>query len=147
MAGRGGSRIGSGRPRGSLNKETIEKAIIAERITAAVEMRGEKLAKEYLNEFLKVFAGMAAHFQPTHPGMPVQNPNANEAKFEKWARLTIDTATQLAKYQSPQFRAVMVAPAPETDGSTKRKRFSLTIFEGGKPVSTVEVEPKKAAGR
>jgi hypothetical protein len=103
-------------------------------------MRGEKLAKEHLSDLLNVFAGMATYYQPTFPGMPTQNPNADEDKFEKWARLAIECAAKLAPYQSPTFRAVVVAPAPDANQPEKRKRFTLSIFDGsnGTPLNAVD---------
>jgi len=105
----GGARPGAGRPRGVRNKATIEKALIAEQVVARAEMTGRKLAKEVLDEFMHLFAGMAASTQPLPPGMPVPSGRApDEAKFEKYARLAIQCAKDLAAYQSPTFRAIAV---------------------------------------
>ena len=82
--------------------------------------------------YLNVFAGMATYYQPTIPGMPTQNQNADEDNFEKWARLAIECAAKLAPYQSPTFRAVVVGPAPDANQPEKRKRFTLSIFDGSK---------------
>lgn len=46
-------------------------------------------------------------------GTPTPNPNADEDKFGKWARLAIECAAKLAPYQSPTFRAVVVGPTPD----------------------------------
>lgn len=100
-----GERRG-GRKKGVPNKATIEKALIAEKIADQAEMRGEKLAKEYLNDFLKVFAGMASFYQPAFPGISAQNPNEDEDQFTRWADRVIATAKELAKYQSPQLRSI-----------------------------------------
>lgn len=138
---RPGERRG-GRPKGGRNKSTIErleraaldargkeaeKAIIAGRAT------GTKLAKEVLEDFMHLFAGIAGTHQPYPPTQP-QNVNYDEDKFERYAKLTIDTARELAKYQSPQFRAIVVAPAPDANKGQERKRFTLTIFEGRRPM-------------
>ena len=109
---RGGHREGAGRPRGALGKGTIERAIIAEQVVERAQMTGEKLAKEYLNDFLKLFAGMAAYYQPTLPGMAQQNQNGDEGKFERWADKAMYAAKELAKYQSPQYRAIAVTTQP-----------------------------------
>src|SRR5262249_43413537 len=69
-----GERRG-GRLKGSRNKATIERALIAERVANEAKMAGKKLAKEVLDQFMVLFAGMAAYYQPKPvPGMQ-QNPN------------------------------------------------------------------------
>lgn len=122
MAGRGaapGERRG-GREKGTPNKATIERALIAEATAADARINGKKLAKDVLEEFMFLFAGMAAAHQPLPPNA-VSPPGhkADEAKFEKWARLACAQAAELAKYQSPTFRAVQVTasqPLPNSPG-------------------------------
>ncbi len=98
-----------GRKKGTPNKATVEKAIIAEQVVARADMAGRKLAKEVLDEFMHLFAGMAASHQPLPSGMPVPlGRTPNEAKFEKYARLAVQCAKDLASYQSPTFRAIAV---------------------------------------
>lgn len=77
-----------------------------------------------------MLAGMAAYYQPTFPGMSQQNANGDEGKFEKWYRLFAETATRLAPFESPTFRAVMVAPPPpQKSGAGRTTVFTLTIFD------------------
>ena len=114
-----GERRG-GRAIGTVNKATIEKALLAEQIVNRASMRGEKLAKEYLNDFLKLFAGMAAYYQPTFPGMTQQNPNGSNDEFERWADKVVYTAKELAKYQSPTFKAIAVTTQPGQPGDNAR---------------------------
>lgn len=113
---RGGTEPGNrrgGRKKGTPNKTTVERALVAEQVLARAEMRGEKLAKEVLNEFMKTFAGMAATYQPLPPGvmMAPSGRDPNEPMFEKYARLAVDTAHKLAAYQSPTFKAILM-PTP-----------------------------------
>jgi hypothetical protein len=122
MAGRGaapGERRG-GRRKGEPNKATIERALIAEKNLIDAKVNGKKLAKEVLEEFMFTFAGMAAYYQPLPDNQPAPiGRKPNEAKFEKWARLACDQAKELAKYQSPTFRAVQVTasqPLPTGPG-------------------------------
>lgn len=99
-----------GRPPGSPNKATIEKqriaAEIASRTVADAKAQNRKLAKEHLQEFLPVLAGMAAYHQPTFPGMPQQNPNGSVSEFMRYFDLFLSTARTLAPYESATFRAV-----------------------------------------
>jgi hypothetical protein len=109
---KGGSKPGErrgGRQRGTPNKTTMERLLRAERETAVAQAEGRKLAKEVLDDFMVLFAGMAAHHQPMPRGQaapPGRQPD--EAKFEKYARLAIATAADLAPYQSPTFKAIAV---------------------------------------
>jgi hypothetical protein len=87
----------------------MERLLRAERETAVAQAEGRKLAKEVLDDFMVLFAGMAAHHQPMPRGQaapPGREPD--EAKFEKYARLAIATAADLAPYQSPTFKAIAV---------------------------------------
>jgi hypothetical protein len=130
---RPGERRG-GRQKGTKNRTTIERELldqrqyVAEHVYQRAKLRGHKLAKETLDEFMIVFAAMATHYRPCLDGTSV-NPNQNEEKFERWARLVIDAAKALAPYQSPTFRAIVVAPPPPENKGETVKRFSLKIFE------------------
>lgn len=111
----GGAKKGErrgGRRKGSLNKVDIERALIAERQVEASVAAGKKLAKEVLEEFMHLFAGMAAHHQPlTRTMMPDPNREPNPGMFEKYAKLAIDCADKLAPYQSPTFGQLKVFSA------------------------------------
>jgi len=98
-----------GRRRGTPNKTTVEKALLA--ALAAAEGTGKKLAKEVIEDFMLRYAEMAAHVQPAPPGAP-PNPHADEDKFWSWPEAAIDCAVKLAPYQSPTFKAVTVVPPP-----------------------------------
>jgi hypothetical protein len=137
---RPGERRG-GRAKGTRNKSTIEKALLAERIAAEAKQTGRPLAKEQLDKLMAIFEGATAFFQPTLPhqiaaGQPT-NPNGDWDKFERWALNFMNCAKELAKYQSPQYRAILVAPAPDPDQGERRRRFTLTVFEGGQQARTV----------
>lgn len=120
----GGKRANAGRTPGAKNKATIEReelplkemraaeAEAALRANAALPGRPKKLAKEVLDEFMHLFAGMAAFYQPTPPGVAVANRNASETKFVQYARLAVACAESLADFQSARFKAIMVTAAP-----------------------------------
>lgn len=87
----------------------------------AVRANGQKLAVDVLQEFMTLFAGLAAHHQPLPPGMPVPLGRVpDEGKFEKWARLTVETAADLAPFQSPKYAAIRLhtVPNPGMPGAT-----------------------------
>jgi hypothetical protein len=63
-------------------------------------MRGQPLAKEILAKYAARFDEMA----------DARHLAGDVAGFERWARLACATAKDLAPYQSPTYRAVVVAP-------------------------------------
>jgi hypothetical protein len=137
----GGSKPGErrgGRQKGTRNKATIERALMAARGTAQANATGQRLAKEVLEDFMHLFADMAA------------TADRNTEQFEKWARLTIETAKALAPFQSPRYSTVAVAASTITKieivGGMSRRDFPelpaeipLTD-ESGRP-TVIEAEP------
>ncbi len=116
---RGGARPGAGAPRG-MRKATIERmeqarlhelARNAELEVEKAKKARTKLGKEVIEEFMFLFAGMAAFYQPTPPGAS-KNVNESEGKFVQYATLAVDAAAELAKYQSPTFKAIAVSATP-----------------------------------
>lgn len=118
-----------GRPKGSRNKKVLEReerarldalqlekfreiegdASAAARMVQRAERTGIKLAKDVLNDFMQLFAGMAAVYQPLPPGVEVPpGRQPNESKFREYAVLAKETAAALAPFQSPRYSAVMV---------------------------------------
>jgi hypothetical protein len=81
----------------------VERAAIAARITAEADMRGQPLAKEILAKYAARFDEMA----------DARHVAGDVAGFERWARLACATAKDLAPYQSPTYRAVVIAPPPD----------------------------------
>ena len=131
MAGpNGGRRPGSGRKRGP-SKATIEKAVVAERVLGEVVMQGRKLGKETLEEYMVLFAGLSSRFQPegTDPAsVRAWAKTEHEPMFEKYVTLAVSAAKELAKYQSPTFKAIMNAPPPTVNDGRKQTKFTLNIF-------------------
>jgi hypothetical protein len=87
---RGGSKPGErrgGRKKGSLNKATIERALMAEREVANAHETRLKLAKDHLEELVGFYAQMA-----------ISEPD----EVEKWSKLRMEAASRLAPYQSPK---------------------------------------------
>jgi hypothetical protein len=57
-----GERRG-GRAKGTVNRATAERALVAELIMNKASMAGRKLGKERLEEFMEMFGGLAGAFQ------------------------------------------------------------------------------------
>lgn len=116
MAGRGaakGERRG-GRQKGTPNKATIERNLVAAQRASDAIKQGKKLAKEVLEEFMFLTAGMAAVYQPLPPGT-VEAPAGrapNRDEFWKCVEMVHAFGKELAKYQSPTFKAIAVHVAP-----------------------------------
>lgn len=106
---RGGKREGAGKPAGQPNRATLEKRLAeaeeANRQLKAAQASGHKLAKDVLEEFMLLFRGMAAVYQPMAPGLPPRA-GQDEKKFVQYAQLTVETAAQLAPFQSAKFKAI-----------------------------------------
>jgi hypothetical protein len=120
MSGRGakpGERRG-GRSKGTVNRTTTERALIAAKQVAEARIAGRPLAKEVLEKFMLLFQAKALRTQ-------------NSAKsFTHWAKLTLDCAKALAPYQSPQLRSIeQPAPPPSISGEPQVIRFGLRVFE------------------
>ncbi len=159
MGARGGKRTGAGRKVGP-NKATIEKAIIAERVMNEAAMSGRKLGKEVIEEFMIMFGGLAGMFQPRslkekkedEPPPPLTPADIEawaksykEPLFEKYSKLVLKAATELADFQSPRLAHVQTAaPAPER-GAVKKK-FTIGIFDnqGRKAPRHIDVKPNSS---
>lgn len=137
--GRGGVRARAGRKANGKNRATIEKELLAARILDEASMRGRKLGKERLEEFMEMFGGLAGAFQPqpSVPGQAVSQldletwaKSPREPIFEKYAKLALKAAGMLAEYQSPRFAPVQVAAPPPPPGGPIRKKFTVGIFDG-----------------
>ncbi|MEA2934534.1 MAG: hypothetical protein QOD74_1180 [Variibacter sp.] len=133
---RGGSKPGEhrgGRAPGTPNKATLERLLRAER--DATQADGRKLAKEVFEDFMGLFAGIAAFYQPLAPGQPTPaGRRPDESKFEKYARLAVGTAADLAPYQSPAFKAIAVMTPQLRRTRTGRSSGSGTRSRWTRPI-------------
>jgi hypothetical protein len=103
----GGSKPGErrgGRQKGTPNKATVERVLRAERAVAESKAAGRKLAVETLDHYMHDFLAIAAGFRE----------HGDLAAFERWAVLAVQTAKDLAPYQSPKLSAVVVGSAAVT---------------------------------
>lgn len=127
----GGPRQGAGAPRGP-RKATIEKiegANINEQIKAAARdldrarQQGRPLAKDRLDELLGIALGAMTAFQRVtaeqvqadrerNPKSKLKEQKGDWAGFGNWFDRAAYAAKELAKYQSPTFKAIAVAAAP-----------------------------------
>jgi hypothetical protein len=157
----------AGRKKGVPNKATVERELAERLMRERVEMemkaeasknemlaamaKGKKLAKEVLGEFMELFAGMAAFYQPLPDGQPVTDGRKpDEGKFKDYAAMAVDAAKALAPFQSPRFSAMMVGATVvnkiEVEGGLPND-FDLTTpaprLEPGTIVTADDVEDAK----
>jgi hypothetical protein len=156
MAGRGGRRPNSGRPKNKPNKATIERAAIAERIIAEAEGKpGRKLGRELLEDFANMFGGLASAFQPTGTGpngavtsadLEMWAKSYKEPLFEKYAKLAAKCANDFADFQSPRLGRLQVAAPPPPPGGRITKKFTINIFDGNgrKLPRAIDVKPNSS---
>jgi hypothetical protein len=138
-----GERRG-GRSKGGMNKATLERALVAERIMAETQMQGRKLGKEVLEEFMILLSGIAAEFQPKAASdIEAWSESPREAMFEKYSKLAMKAAHNLADYQSPKLAAVHIAAPAPTVMAPVRRKFTIAIFDHqGRPAPRhINVKP------
>lgn len=122
----------------SRNKATIEREINAAQVIDRARNSGRDLAVTVLEQMMNLAR------ETMHKNRPAAAVVAKGKKqpqnwegFGQWFDRTVYCSKELAKYQSPQIRA-MEAPTPPPDsGEVDRagtKTFKLRVFEGGKPL-------------
>ena len=139
-----GRKKTGGRKTGVRNKTTQRRIDVAERAIVLAKAGGKRLAREVLEDFLELFSAIALTHQPAPPGAE-RNPNYDEKKFEKFARLAVEIATALATYQTPKLKAVLVGPAlgqRQSNGAerTSPEELARRLEERGLPPSVFGVD-------
>jgi hypothetical protein len=138
----GGPRPGGGRPKGLKNRATIEREINAAQVIDRARKEGRDLAVTVLERLMNVAEGACGLNRPTTARDIAAGAKSNQDgdwnRFGEWFDRTAYCAKELAKFQSPQIKA-MDAPTPPPDPADvdqkSRKRFGLRVFEGGRPLS------------
>ena len=113
-----------GRTKGVRNRKTLSRIAEAEAVVASARAKGRKLALEVIEDYMQLFSALA------------MTSKDNEAKFEKYARLTVETATGLAGYQSPKLKAVFVPLSQQQSNGTERlthEELAKKLEEHGLP--------------
>lgn len=134
-----------GRQRGTLNKATLEKlAVAAQTIDSA--RRGEtELAKDVLERMMKLAEGAAGVNRPVTAADVAagrqQNPEGSWERFGEWFDRTVYCAKELAKYQSPTFKAIVGPFAPAGPG-TERTLELAPNAPAGENVRALSEDPE-----
>lgn len=100
-----------GRSAGTPNKATAEKLEVARIEVENARGSGKKLAKEILEDFMHLFTRRAQAYAGAGVEIlsGVKRMKKNDDKFLLYAKLAVDVARDLADFQSPKFRAIMVS--------------------------------------
>jgi hypothetical protein len=96
-------------------------AIKAAEVIAEARTSGVKPPDEVLEDFLRLFTGMAAIYQPLPPGVKdaPAGREPSEEKFRWAAAMATQTAKDLLPYRKPRLSAVMVGAAIVSDVTVK----------------------------
>lgn len=143
--GSGGKRPGAGGVRGPRTP-TMERTIVATEEIRAIARAGRTMGIDVLERWMNQFGGLAARFQPpdtTTEAIRAWAETRAAEHFERFGTLSLMAAKELAKYQSPTYKAVAITPPPDPNaGRDKRTTFTLQVFSrdimGGEP-ETIEV--------
>jgi hypothetical protein len=136
------------RAAGTKNKATIERELIAAQVIDRARAMHAPLALEKLIELGGIaMAAMAAHQPVSNEVAKRERERGNEkAKpqkgswrmFGEWFDRATFVFKSLAPYQSPQLKAIAIAPAPPSDARGEvPEEITLTVFERGRVVKTV----------
>jgi hypothetical protein len=136
-----GTKTG-GRKAGTPNRATVERQEIAARALDNAKAEGRPLAKDRLDELLSIALGAMTAHQPITKDMvkkarasgnnTVKESRGNWSGFGDWWDRAAYAAKELAKYQSPTYKAVSVE-TPRPSGSPPVRDF-CTFVRTGDPV-------------
>lgn len=122
----------------SRNKATVLKETKRAEVIAAMVDSGKPLAVTVAQKAMEFAEGAVATFRPTMKAEiaagKTPNPDASPEEFGKWFDRWFRCIEMLAKYQTPQMKAIEAPTAPPLPGTTK-KRFTLRVFDGGRVVA------------
>ena len=133
-----GTKTG-GRKAGTPNRTTVERQEIAARALDNAKAEGRPLAKDRLDELLGIAMGAMAAHQPITKDMAkkaralgnktVSESRGNWGGFGDWWDRAAYAAKELAKYQSPTYKAVSVE-TPLPSGSSPVRDFDNFVRTG-----------------
>lgn len=144
----GGKRPGSGRKAGGKNKATVIRETKAAEVIAATIDSGKPLAVTVLQKMMEFAEGAVAAFKPTLAGEvaagATPNGDGNVEEFGRWFDRWIRVTEALAAFQSPKIKPMEIPAAAPRPGENRRK-FTLRVFEGGRPMPGPASKDESAA--
>ena len=140
-----GERRG-GRQAGTPNRQTVEKLEQARLHVENARGAGKKLGKEILEDFMHLFAGMAATYQPLPAGVVDERRSPDEDKFLVYAKLAVQTAKDLADFQSPKFKAIMVQGTIDVPSQGTSRTEGDNVVTLNDPIALARVYKRLISG-
>ena len=122
-----GRKKTGGRKAGVRNKTTQRRIDAAERAILLAKAGGKRLAREVLEDFLELFSAIALTHQPALPGAE-RNPNCDEKKFEKFARLAVEISPVIKRRSS---RRCLWAPISASGRATVQSDSAMRSWHAG----------------
>jgi len=143
---KGGTRPGAGRKAGGKNRATIEREILAAQQIDAARRGRRRLAVDEIEKALQIAEKFVSANEPElikdTKGRVVQLKGGHIKLYGQWFDRWTCLLKELAKYQSPQIKAIEApTPPPDLADSERKIRFRLRIFEGGRVVSPMDAAP------
>lgn len=142
--------------KGTKTRRTMLREIMAEVADEVIQQKmpksvnpDRKKAVDHLDDMLHLHMLLAEQIQRRHLAEnedqfeKAAGPLAQDQHFRYCMEQAKDCAAKLAPYQSPTFRAIVVAPADQNAGEM-RKRFTLTIFDDSKAIEAKATHPAPA---
>lgn len=136
---RGGSKPGErrgGRGKGIPNLRRQPMPLDDPRSVALLEAASRRpvtaeACKDLLAEFANFYAGMARQFKPSPNGKHglLWRGQDDEPLFLKYSQIAGMFAGRAAPYESPTFKAIMMAPPPDAKPGDNVREMRLTIFD------------------
>lgn len=127
-----------GRAKGIPNKATILRQTKQAEVIAQMVDSGKPLAVTVLQKAMEFAEGAVAAYRPTMSGELAagkpKNADGSNEEFGKWFDRWFKCIETMAKYQTPQIKAVDAPTPAPTPGQSKR-RFTLTVFDGGRVIT------------
>lgn len=127
-----------GRARGVPNKATVLAQTKRAEVIADMVDSGKPLAVTVLQKAMEFAEGAVAAYRPTMTAEltagKVKNADGSHEEFGRWFDRWFRCIETMAKYQTPQMKAIE-APTPAPTPGTSKKRFTLRVFDGGRVVA------------
>jgi hypothetical protein len=131
-----------GRPKGSKGKATIEREINAAQAIDRARREGRDLAVTVLEQLMVIAGETMVRNRPTSRAKGAKkNPEGDWDRFGSWFDRTSYCATQLAKYQSPQIKAVDIPTAAPEINQRGDDDFTINVFDSG--IKVLEFKPRR----
>lgn len=127
-----------GRRRGIPNKRTVIQQTKRAEVIAQIVDSGKPMAITVAQKAMEFAEGAVSAFRPTMAAElasgKAKNPDGSPEEFGRWFDRWFKCIEMMAKYQTPQLKAIEAPTAPPIPGTTT-KRFTLRVFDGGRLVA------------